>query len=181
MNIVETGFNNCLIIQNNTFIDDRGTFNKYYDKSEFSELGFDFDIKQVNHSINLKKGTFRGLHYQNGSENEAKIIKCIKGSIIDYAVDLRTNSDTYLQYFSINLNEKESKMLLIPNGFAHGFLTLEDNSEILYLHNGNYSKQNDAGIKYDDLRINLKLPFEVEEISEKDFNLPLIKDDFKGF
>lgn len=180
MKLIETNIDDCKIIEHNIFNDERGSFNKYYDFGIFNNLIDGFVVKQINHSINLKKGTFRGFHYQNNPENEAKIIKCIKGSILDFAVDLRKASKTYLQYVSVELKSNINNMLLVPKGFAHGFLTLEDNSEVLYLHNGNYSPEFDAGINYADKNINLSLPFDISVVSEKDRKLPFVNNEFKG-
>jgi len=177
----ETGLKGCFVIKCNSYADIRGTFNKYYDLNEFSNHKLAFDIKQVNHSINLFRGTFRGLHYQNYPYNESKLIRCIKGAVLDFAVDLRKDSSTFLKYFSLELTEENCLMVLIPKGFAHGFITLKDKSELLYLHSGEYNIDADSGIRYNDPKINLKLPaIEIQSISEKDNNLPYIDNNFIG-
>ena len=135
---------------------------------------------QINHSFTQKKNSIRGLHYQINPFCETKIVNCIKGSIFDIAVDIRTHSKTYLHYYAIELSEDSNDALLIPEGFAHGFQTLSDNVELLYFHTMPYNKDFERGINPLDKTLNVDWPFPALEMSERDKNLPMIDDFFDG-
>jgi dTDP-4-dehydrorhamnose 3,5-epimerase len=149
--------------------DCRGSFNKLYDE-DFIEK---FKINQINISQNKKKGTVRGLHYQNGKYNEQKLVYCLKGEIIDYLIDLRVDSKTFGKVFEININDESKKMILVPYGFAHGFQTIKDNTNLLYLHDNIYNKKYDLGINILDTKLNINFMIDKKIISEKDQNLPI--------
>jgi len=129
----------------------------------------------MNFSFNKKKGTLRGMHYQEAPFEETKLIRCTSGKVFDVAVDLRKNSDTYLKWFGAELSRENLRMILIPGGFAHGFITLEDNSELIYHHTEYYNPSAEKGIRYDDKTVNIKWPAEVRVISDKDKSYPFIK------
>ena len=135
--------------------DNRGEFKRIYDDNIFKKYGLNTKWIQENHSISLKKNTVRGLHFQTGQYSETKLVKCIKGEILDVFVDLRKDSKTFGKYGSIVLTENNNKMIYIPVGFAHGFRTLVDNCEILYKVNNYYSPQNESGIKWNDPDVNI--------------------------
>jgi len=160
--------------------DDRGYFKRLYCIEEFKELGIDKPIKNINSSFTKQKGTIRGLHFQYPPFQEVKIIMSLKGSIYDVAVDIRKNSPTFLQWHSEILDDKSRKIFLIPEGFAHGFQTMENNVEILYLHTNFYSKEYESGINYKDQTLNIKWPLNVTMVSERDKNHNFISLDFKG-
>lgn len=138
------------------------------------------EFVQINQSINYIKGTFRGFHYQKPPYTDEKLIRCINGSVIDIVLDIRKKSKTYMKYFSTELTSENRKMLYVPSGFAHGFITLEDNTQLIYQHTAYYEPNQEASINYMDPSINLRLPIDIEVISEKDKNVPFINSEFKG-
>ena len=136
--------------------------------------------KQVNHSHNSKKGTFRGLHYQNPPFGETKLIRCISGSVIDFALDLRKGSNTFLKVYKIELSAENKKTVLLPRGFAHGFITLEDNSDLLYFHDEFYNSEYENGIYFLDPLLDNQIEISPLIISEKDLNYIKLNKEFKG-
>ena len=159
------------ILKSSKFKDERGSFIRAYDFKFLSNNNCNFRISDINISETKKKGTLRGLHLQKPPFEEIKLIRCIKGKIFDVAVDLRKNSDTYLQYTSLVLEEGDCKALIIPKGCAHGFQTLTDNCTLLYIHSACYSKESEDGVNYLDSSINIKWPEKITFISEKDKSL----------
>ena len=149
-----------------------------YSTSNFHELGIDNVFVQDNMSFTAKKGTLRGLHFQNDTMAQAKLVSCTKGTVIDVAVDIRKGSPTYKQWVAVELSEENKKMFFIPRGFAHGFLTLTDNVEFRYKVDNLYSKEHDRGIRYDDPSVNVDwggLLNGIEPIlSDKDKNGPTL-------
>ncbi len=160
--------------------DDRGYFERLFCTDEFKELGLNKPIVNINHSYSKQKGTIRGMHFQYPPSQEIKIIICLRGSVYDVAIDIRKNSPTFLQWHSEILNNELKQMFLIPEGFAHGFQTLEDNVELLYLHTNFYSREYESGLNFQDPLINIQWPLEVAKISEKDKSHKFISTDFKG-
>ncbi|MCB0688810.1 MAG: dTDP-4-dehydrorhamnose 3,5-epimerase, partial [Saprospiraceae bacterium] len=140
------------------FQDDRGFFSRIYCKEEFKRAGLVDEFVQVNHSVTLKKGTLRGLHYQIAPHAEVKVLRCVRGRIFDVVVDVRKGSPTFLQHFSIELSESNNKMLYIPTGLAHGFQTLVDNTAIIYQHSNFYDPGAERGIRYDDPLLSIDWP-----------------------
>ena len=138
MIFTETGLSGAFVVEPEPFIDERGSFARVYCKDEFKHIGSIKEFVQINHSVNKLKGTFRGLHYQLPPFTETKLIRCIHGKVFDVIVDIRTKSDTFLKHFAINLSAVNMKMILVPEGFAHGFLTLKDNSQMIYHHTALY-------------------------------------------
>ncbi len=175
MKFTGTKIKDLYVIEPDIIIDDRGMFARTYCKKEFAVINFSKEFVQMNFSFNYKKGTLRGMHYQVHPYEETKLIRCSSGKCFDIAVDLRKDSETYLQWFGTELSGENSKMILIPEGFAHGFLTLEDNTELVYHHTEYYTSAADRGIRYDDRALNIRLPSEVIVISDKDKSYPLIK------
>jgi dTDP-4-dehydrorhamnose 3,5-epimerase len=151
-------------------IDERGSFTRNWCKDKMEKQGLESRIVQVNHSINKEKGTVRGLHFQYQPHSEVKIVRCIKGVIWDVIVDLRKISKTYGCWFGARLSAENHKMFYIPQGFAHGFQTLEDNSEILYFHSEYYNKACEGRILYNDEKIAIEWPISVTNVSKKDLS-----------
>ncbi|MCU0327369.1 MAG: dTDP-4-dehydrorhamnose 3,5-epimerase family protein [Chitinophagales bacterium] len=182
MEIQNTAFEGLFIIKPIPLGDERGWFMRTYDIELFKKNipSFSGEWKQMNHSFNAKKNTFRGLHFQRPPFMESKCIRCISGAVIDFALDLRKDSDTFLQVFEIELSAKNRKMIYIPKGFAHGFLTLEDNSELVYLHDEFYHSDYDSGVFYGDEMIINPINITPEIISEKDKNYSRLDVNFKG-
>ena len=142
--------------------------------------GFEKEFVQFNHSFNLLKGTMRGIHFQVAPFCETKLIRCIQGSIFDVVVDIRSGSPTFLQHYNIVLSSTKLMSLLIPEGFAHGFQALENNSALIYHHTQFYNSLADAGIKHDDNALGINWPLPIINVSEKDTLYPSIDENFKG-
>lgn len=160
--------------------DNRGHLKRLYCNDEFIDIMGDKIISQINYTFTKKKGSVRGLHYQIKPFSEKKIVTCIKGEVYDVAVDLRKNSPTFLKYFSIILSGKNNKMIIIPEGFAHGFQTLKDNSEMMYFHSKPFKPKSERGINLLDSKFNIKWPLKFTQISDRDKNHPFLKLDFRG-
>lgn len=174
MKVSQTKIEGCLIIEQNVFIDQRGYFFESYNQEKFDKiLGEEINFVQDNESYS-KKGTLRGLHYQTGEYAQAKLVRVIKGKIIDIVVDLRKNSSTFGEYLSVELTGKNKKQLYIPRGFAHGFIVLSETALFSYKCDNFYNKESESGIIYNDptLNINWQLPENEFIVSEKDMNLP---------
>jgi len=180
MKFINTKIEGVHVIEPTPFKDHRGMFARVFCKNELREIGHDKEIVNINHSATSKKGSIRGMHFQYPPKAEIKIFKCIKGSILDIAIDLRKNSPTFLQYHGEVLSAENMKMLYVPEGFAHGFQSLEDDIEIIYSTTEFYSPENESGVRFNDPKIGIKFPLEVTDISEKDKNQKLLSDDFKG-
>ena len=168
------------MIKANPFEDHRGYFCRIFCEEELNEIGFHKRVVQINQSMTKLRGSIRGMHFQYPPKAETKIVKCLSGSIYDVAVDLRQDSPTFLQWYGETLSADNMKLFFIPEGFAHGFQTLEDNSEILYLHSEFYSKEHESGIRYNDPALNIEWTLKLTDISERDKNLPLIDKNFQG-
>jgi len=162
------------VAQLSPFTDERGSFVRMFCEEEFKTIGLDKGIVQVNHSVNSNKGTFRGFHYQKPPFSETKIIRCIRGEVLDMVIDIRKKSPTFLKSFAINLSSENNKMIVVPDGMAHGFITLDDNTELVYFHTAFYKPGCEGAIRYDDPALDVKLPFKPIVISEKDKSYPLI-------
>jgi dTDP-4-dehydrorhamnose 3,5-epimerase len=160
--------------------DSRGWFARTYCKKEFEQIRHDKEWVQINHSFSSQKGTVRGMHFQQAPFAEIKMLRCIAGSVYDVIIDLRKDSPTFLQWFGTELSAQNKKMLYIPVGFAHGFQTLTDDTELIYHHTEFYTPSAEAGIRYNDSAINIEWPLAVSGISERDSNHPLIDSTFKG-
>ena len=160
--------------------DSRGYFERLFCEEDFAEIGLAKKIVNINHSYTKQKGTIRGLHFQYPPYAETKIVMCTKGSVYDVAVDIRKGSPTFLGWHSQVLSAEKHNMLLIPEGFAHGFQTLEEDTEIIYLNTNFYSSKFESGLAYDDPVIGLSWVFEPVGISEKDKIHPRVTDDFIG-
>jgi dTDP-4-dehydrorhamnose 3,5-epimerase len=180
MKFIDTPFQGLYIIETNPFSDNRGKFSRLFCKKEFEAISHDFELLQVNYSQTWKKNTIRGMHYQRPPKSEIKIIKCIRGKIFDVVVDIRRRSDTFLQWFSIELSAENKKMIYIPQGFAHGFQTLSADCEILYFHSELYAPGFEGGLSYDDPALKIEWPLISPFVSSRDKSHPLINNNFKG-
>lgn len=150
MNVIKTKIPGVLIIEPDVHGDHRGYFMETYSKQKYQELGIDVEFVQDNMSFSSQKGTLRGLHWQNAPMSQSKLVSCTKGTVIDVAIDIRKGSPTYKQWVSVELSAENKKQFFIPQGFAHGFLTLTDDVEFRYKVDNFYSKEHDRGIRYDD-------------------------------
>lgn len=148
--------------------DERGFFARLFCINEFDQNQADRNIVQVNNSLSRDKGTLRGIHYQLSPKSETKIVRCIKGSLWDVIVDLRPDSPTFLQWFGETLSAENRRMMFVPKGFGHGFITLEPDTEAIYFVTEFYSPEHERGLRWDDPKIGIEWPFEPVIISEKD-------------
>ncbi len=176
---IKTEIPDVILIKPKVFGDERGFFMETYKKSDFEKAGIETNFVQDNHSKSIK-GVLRGLHFQKEPKSQGKLVRCLRGRIFDVAVDIRENSPTFGKWVGFELTEENKYMLWIPQGFAHGFLTLEDNTEIFYKVSGSeYSPEHDAGIIWNDEQIGINWPLENIEnliLSEKDKNLPKLEE-----
>jgi len=148
--------------------DNRGFFARFFCYNEYLIKGIDMKFIQINISNNITKHTLRGMHYQLPPRGENRIVACIIGSAFDVSLDLRPNSPTFGSCYTTTLSAENRKMIFVPNGFAHGYLTLEDNTEFLYLNTESYAKEYDRVIRWDDKKFNIPWPFEPKVISARD-------------
>lgn len=176
MKITKTKLDGVVVIEPDVFGDNRGFFMESWNKKKMKEAGLFYDFVQDNHSKSTVKGTLRGIHFQKGDKAQAKLVRCVKGAVLDVAVDLRKNSPTFKQWVGVELSEENKKQLLIPRGFGHGFVTLTDDVEFLYKADNYYAPEADAGIRWNDPDIGVEWGVENPILSEKDKNNPFLKD-----
>lgn len=176
MKFTKTKLEGVVIIEPDVFGDNRGFFMESWNKKKMLEAGLDYDFVQDNHSKSTVKGTLRGIHFQKGDKAQAKLVRCVKGSVLDVAVDLRRNSQTFKQWVGVELSEENKKQLLIPRGFGHGFVTLTDDVEFLYKADNYYAPEADAGVRWNDPEIGVEWGIENPVLSEKDKKNPFLKD-----
>jgi len=164
----ETELTGSYIIEIEKLEDERGFFARTWDQNLFKKNGLNPHLVQCDISFNKNKGTLRGMHYQIPPYEEAKLIRCTKGSIFDVIIDLRKDSKSFRQWVGQELSEHNYKMLYVPEGFAHGFQTLEDNTEVCYQMSQFYKPASAQGIRWDDKAFNIKWPLKPNFMSEKD-------------
>ena len=172
----ETELAGAFVIELESFSDDRGFFARAWCAREFKEQGLAAFTAQANISFNHTKGTLRGMHYQVAPYEEVKLVRCISGALYDVIIDIRKDSPTCGQHFGVELSAENRKMLYVPAGFAHGFQTLQDNTEAFYQVSEFYTPSAEHGVRYNDPDMGIDWPCEVSVISEKDANWP----DYKG-
>ena len=180
MNFNATFINGVFVIGLELFEDERGWFTRTFCKDEFKKINHDKEWVQINHSFTKEKGTIRGLHFQLPPNGEIKLVRCISGKIFDVVVDLRKGSPSFLKWFGVELSAENKKMIYIPEGCAHGFLTLSDDCEVIYHHSNFYTVSAEGGINYRDPKLNINWPIAITTISERDKALPELKENFKG-
>jgi len=172
----ETKLKGVYIIELEKLNDERGFFARTWDKEVFEKKGFDSKLVQCNISFNKLKGTVRGIHYQTTPFEESKIVRCTKGKIFDVIIDLRSNSSSYTKWISVELTEQNHYMIFIPKGCAHGFQTLEDDTEVFYQISEFYNSEHYHGIRWNDPKFDIKWPLKISLISEKDASYNNFKD-----
>jgi dTDP-4-dehydrorhamnose 3,5-epimerase len=172
MIFTETKLKGAFIIDLEPIQDERGLFARTWCKKEFEAHGLNPDLVQCNTSFNKKKGILRGMHYQTAPYEEAKLVRCTMGAIYDVIIDIRKESNTYLQWFACELTAENRHMLYVPEGFAHGFQTLEDNTEIFYQMSEFYYPEYAQGIRWDDPIIGIDWPATEKIISNRDKSYP---------
>ncbi len=165
-----------ILISPKVLEDNRGFFMESYKKSDFLSAGILDEFNQDNYSKS-QKGVLRGLHYQDGDMKQAKLVRCVKGKIFDVVVDIRKDSETYGKWLGVELSEQNNYILYIPEGFAHGFVVLSDEADVMYKTSNEYSLEHERGILWNDPELNIDWNIDFEPlISEKDKNLPLFKE-----
>jgi dTDP-4-dehydrorhamnose 3,5-epimerase len=178
----KTKLDGVVIVEPGVFGDHRGWFMETYNEASFLEAGINIKFVQDNQSFSAVKGTLRGLHYQLTPKAQTKLVRCTKGEIFDVAVDIRKSSSTFGKWFGIELTAENKKQLLIPKGFAHGFMTLTEDVEVQYKVDELYAPECDRGIIWNDPTIGIEWPFDIMPIlSEKDEKAPLLKDAENNF
>ena len=172
MEFHETPLSGAFIVELEPRRDDRGFFANAYCRRQFEEAGLNPEVVQTNFSFSRLKGTIRGMHYQLPPAAETKFVRCIKGAIYDVVVDLRKDSSSYLQHFAVELTDANRKALYIPAMFGHGYLTLEDCTEVLYQVGEYYQPECERGFRYDDPAFNISWPLPISVASDKDTTWP---------
>jgi dTDP-4-dehydrorhamnose 3,5-epimerase len=169
---VETKLQGAFLIEPERLNDERGFFARVWCRREFEEHGLNSELAQSSISFNRVKGTLRGIHYQVAPYEEAKLVRCTMGSIYDVMIDLRPQSPSFKQHVGEVLTAKNGRMLYVPEGFAHGFITMEDNCEIFYQISEFYSPQHSRGVRWDDVAFSIKWPLAPTSMSVRDRNYP---------
>lgn len=172
MIFTETKLKGAFIIDVKKIEDSRGFFGRSWCEKEAAEHGLATRMVQSNISLNLKKGTLRGMHFQHPPFRENKLVRCTRGIVVDIIVDLRPESPTHKQWIAVELSADTHRMLYVPEGFGHGFQTLEDNCELFYQVSQFYSPQHASGVRYNDPAFGITWPLPVSEISDNDKNWP---------
>jgi dTDP-4-dehydrorhamnose 3,5-epimerase len=180
MTFTETRLPGAFVIEPERREDDRGFFARVYCEREFREHGLMPHVAQANMSWNPRRGTLRGMHYQVEPFREAKLVRCTRGAIYDVIADLRPDSPTYLQWVGVELTAENARMLYVPEGFAHGFLTLEDATEVTYQVSEFYAPGSERGIRWDDPALGIEWPAGVRVVSDKDRSWPFLEDAGSG-
>ena len=178
--VAETSLQGLKVIQRHPRRDSRGQFARAFCSEELWAAGWTTPVMQINHSITQAVGAVRGLHYQKPPKAEKKMVLCVRGRVWDVAVDLRLSSATFLSWHAEELSAENSRALLIPEGFAHGFQVLEKESELLYLHSEQYSPSHEDGLSPLDPRLSIGWPLAIGEMSDRDRGFPFLSDHYKG-
>lgn len=180
LEFIQTPIAGLTIVKRNPIEDARGFFSRFYCANKFAKLGFEKPIQQINHTYTVKAGAVRGMHFQYPPYAEVKMVSCLRGEVFDVAVDLRQDSPTFLQWHAEILSAANRRSFLIPEGFAHGFQSLTDDCELIYLHTVPYVKEAEGALNATDTQLNIKWPLQITEMSNRDRAHPYISSDFKG-
>lgn len=172
MRFIPTSLAGAYVIEPEPISDERGFFARTWCHTEFADHGLNPNLVQCNISYNKKRGTLRGMHYQKAPHAEAKLVRCTQGALYDVIIDLRKGSDTFAQWFGVELTAQNRKALYVPEGFAHGFITLQDDTEVLYQMSEFFHAESAAGVRWDDPAIRISWPGSISVISEKDKSYP---------
>lgn len=180
MNITETSIGGLYVASTTPFRDARGAFARFFCADELKDVLGARSILQINHSRTSAAGAVRGMHFQHPPHAEMKMVRCLKGRVWDVAVDVRQGSPTFLKHYAQELTPDNALMMVIPEGFAHGFQVLENESELLYLHTAFYEKTAEGGLRYDDPALNINWPLDAKDLSARDLAHPLLTPQFEG-
>ncbi|HET7547367.1 MAG TPA: dTDP-4-dehydrorhamnose 3,5-epimerase [Usitatibacter sp.] len=168
------------VLQSDAFLDERGAFGRIYCDRELESIVGRRSVVQINLSVTRRVGAVRGMHFQRAPHAEIKIVRCLRGRVLDVAVDLRRGSPTLMKWTACELSPQSQRALVIPEGCAHGFQVLEPDSELLYLHTAHYAKEAEGGVRFDDPRVAIAWPLAPVDLSARDRNHPLLPPDFDG-
>lgn len=174
--VEKTELDGVVILTPQSFADERGMLFETYSERALREVGIEFAACQENHIVNTRAGVIRGLHFQNDPCAQAKLVRCIRGVVDDYAVDLRRGSPTYLKWIKAELSQDNRRQLFLPRGFAHGVISRSEYSEIQYVVDQFYAREYDRGVRFDDPAIGVDWENDDPVLSEKDRNAPLLRD-----
>jgi dTDP-4-dehydrorhamnose 3,5-epimerase len=180
LNIIDTPFADLYLIQRHPKFDNRGYLERLFCFDSLEKVLGGKSVRQINHTLTRQTGTVRGMHYQQPPFAEVKMVSCIKGEICDIVVDIREDSATFLQSFSVNLSEKDFLSILIPEGFAHGFQSLTDNCELIYFHTADYQAEAEKGLNPSDPMLGISWPMSITDLSPRDENHAFLNNNFKG-
>jgi dTDP-4-dehydrorhamnose 3,5-epimerase len=180
MKIHLTSIQDVVCIETIPVVDHRGSFSRLFCQKELAIVLGHRQLVQINHAHSIQKGCVRGLHYQKYPHDEMKIVRCIRGRVWDVAVDLRAGSPTFLQWYAHELTENNNMMLVVPEGFAHGYQALEAGSEIIYFNTMFYAPEYEAAVHYADPSIKIKWPLPPVDVSARDQSHPYLSSDFSG-
>ncbi len=178
--IEPTPLDGLLVLARQRLGDERGFFSRFFCADELRDAGFDRPVAQINQTLTRRQGAIRGLHFQHPPHAEVKIVSCLRGSVLDVAVDLREGSPTFLRWHGQVLSADNARSLLIPRGFAHGFQALEPDCELLYLHSAPYAASAEGALHHSDPALAIAWPLPVTDVSERDRTHPLIAPGFAG-
>lgn len=178
--VIDTPIPDLKVVQRKVIRDTRGYFSRFFCAEEFQQVGLCSHIAQINHSYSKITGTVRGMHYQLPPHAETKFVSCIHGEIFDVAVDLRRNSPTFLKWHAEILSAGNQRSLLIPEGFAHGFQTLTEDCELIYLVSSPYAASAEGGVNAQDPMLKIEWPLPITEMSEKDQNTAFLPAGYLG-
>lgn len=176
----ETPLSGLVRVKRQPLLDSRGFFSRFYCAEEFKRIGLKQPIAQINQSLTRHKGSIRGMHFHYQPNTEIKIVACTQGEVFDVAVDIRSGSPTFLHWHAELLNPDNMHSLYIPAGFAHGYQTLTDNCELIYLHTGFYTADREGALNAMDPKLAINWPLDVADISDRDKNHPMLESKFVG-
>ena len=168
MKFIETTLKGAYLVDLHPKNDDRGSFTRMFCQKELTKIGFDKQVMQTNHSVTKRKGTLRGMHYMVAPATEVKMLRVIRGEIYDVIVDLRPESDTFLEWTSYRLSEARPQLMYVPEGFAHGFQSLVDDVEMIYHHSAVYNPACERGFRHDDQKFGITWPLAISVMSQRD-------------
>lgn len=180
MNIIDTSIQDAVVAEQSAFRDSRGAFGRFFCEKSLADILGSRHIVQINHSRTSAVGAVRGMHFQQAPHTEMKLVRCLKGRVWDVVLDLRANSPTFLQWHAEVLSPESARMLVIPEGCAHGFQVLEADSELLYLHTAFYEPKAEGAVRFDDPLVNITWPLPVTDLSQRDMSHALLSNDFAG-
>ena len=181
MDFIKTELEGVFIVEPRVFGDARGFFMETWSARDFDNAGLHYEFVQDNHSRSTVKGTLRGIHYQRGRSAQAKLVRCVRGAVLDVAVDLRPESPTYKKWVAVELSEANKRMLLIPRRFGHGFVTLSDDVEFLYKADNLYDPASEGGIRWNDPELGIDWGVTDPVLSAKDKTAPFLADAITDF